>query len=186
MRAPSDWVTCWLLLPRWHLSHSVKLEACVPITPSQTQMLPHLKTCAEKSSFTDFISDSDGMDDSWFADIKEHTPDRHWETESSRISNTVQWLFPKEKFKFAQFENSSWRKWQQLKEFGWKLCYPLIHPQLCERLLHRLKELGMASGFWLFYASRFSCFDIFSDMTFDPVKVMLAHFSQWIFCVQCC
>lgn len=39
----------------------------------------------------------------------------------------------------------------------------------------------MASGFWLFYASRFSCFDIFSDMTFDPGEVMLTLFSLGIF-----
>lgn len=34
----------------------------------------------------------------------------------------------------------------------------------------------MASGFWLFYASSFSCFDIISDVTFDPVEVMLTLF----------
>lgn len=39
----------------------------------------------------------------------------------------------------------------------------------------------MASGFWLFYTSRFSCFDISSDTTFDPAEVMLTLFSLGIF-----
>ncbi|KAI1243649.1 hypothetical protein IHE44_0001282 [Lamprotornis superbus] len=42
----------------------------------------------------------------------------------------------------GRFENSSWRRWQQLKELGWKSCSPLIHPhceQLCVRVPDRLK-----------------------------------------------
>lgn len=57
---------------------------------------------------------------------------------------------------------------------------PLRSSSVC-RLPARLKVAGMASGFWLFYASRFSCFDIFSDMTFDPAEVMLTLFSLGIF-----
>lgn len=132
MRAPSDWPTCRFLLPRCHLSYNVELEAYVPILRASYSHT--CKICAEKGSLIDFISDSDGMDDSWFAAMKEHTPDRHWDFESSRISNTVQWLFPPKKLKFAQFENNSWRRWQQLKEFGWKSCYPLIHPHCAAAL----------------------------------------------------
>lgn len=57
---------------------------------------------------------------------------------------------------------------------------PLRSSSAC-RLPACLKVVGMASGFWLFYASRFSCFDIFSDMTFDPAEVMLTLFSLEIF-----
>lgn len=57
---------------------------------------------------------------------------------------------------------------------------PLRSSSVC-RLLVCLKVVGMASGFWLFYASRFSCFDIFSDTTFDPAEVMLTLFSLGIF-----
>lgn len=48
-------------------------------------------------------------------------------------------------------------------------------PCLC-RLLALLEVVGMASGFWQFYASRFSCFDIIPDMTFDPAEVILTLF----------
>lgn len=38
----------------------------------QSQLLPHLQNLCRKSSLIDFISDSDGMDDCWFAAMKEH------------------------------------------------------------------------------------------------------------------
>lgn len=127
MGTPSDWVTCRLLLPRWHLSYNVKLEGCVPTTHSQSQLLLHLQNLCRKSSLIDFSLWLRW--DGWFL-ICCHKGTYTWQALRLWIKQDFQHCavaFSQKKLKFAQFENNSWRRWQQLKEFVWKWCYPLIH-----------------------------------------------------------